>query len=272
MKRIYTLILATILLVGIIPMMSCEEGQTGAPKNFAITASSDGSKVVLTWDEPTEGVPDEYVIYFDEGGTGTFDTVATTTDLEYTHDPAGKTGKYKVAAKLGDNEYDSDVLSTIPVNTPAKSLSELNASGNSGYGWGRDNGTGETYSMDLSSSATSVDFYLTDFAAGWTGTWRISSPDMGPGSADSTVIEPGAWRANGISDPITDPQAPLPEYIEGTTYFNYTDLTTDPQYLAVRTADGYFALIKCSGKNASAGTINIETWFQSVKGLRLIAH
>jgi len=36
--------------------------------------------------------------------------------------------------------------------------------------------------------------------------------------------------------------------------------------------EGYFALIKFSNINTSAGTIQAETWFQTVQGLRLIAH
>lgn len=271
MKRIYTLLITTIFMVGILPLLNCEEGTTGAPENFEIAANPDGDKVVLSWDEPTDGAPDKYVIYFDKGGTGTFDTVATTTNLEYTHDPAGATGKYKVAAKLGDDEYFSPVLSTIPVHSAATSLSELNAAGNSGYGWSRTNGSGSTYTMTQASSAASVDFYLTNFAPGFSGEWSISSPDEGP-SDPGGVVPQGSWRKNGISDPITNPQAILPEYIQGTTYFNFTDLENDPQYMAVRTEDGYFALIKCSGYNTSQGTVQVETWFQLVKGLRLIAH
>jgi len=257
-------------------MISCEEGTTGAPQNFEIAANSTGDKVVLSWDEPTEGVPDEYVIYFDEGGTGTFDTVATTTDLEYTHDPAGKTGKYKVAAKVGDNEYASEILSTIPIHTAAVTVSELEASGNSGYGWDRTNFTGSTYSMTSASNASKVDFYISNWqddpsGGPWPTPYRIESPDEGP-SDPAGIVPSGSWLQNRFTDPLSDPQAILPTF-SSTTYFNFTQITNDPTYVGVYTkADGYYGLVKLSGANSTAGTIQVETWFQKVKGLRLIAH
>ncbi|MEO0096006.1 MAG: hypothetical protein ABIL15_02880 [candidate division WOR-3 bacterium] len=276
MKRLLSLLTIFTFSVIILPMLNCEKGETGAPQNFEIAANSTGDKVVLSWDEPSEGVPDEYVIYFDEGGTGTFDTVATTTDLEYTHDPAGKTGKYKVAAKLGDNEYFSEVLSTIPIHTAVTTVYELEAAGNAGYGWDRTTFAGSTYSMASASNASKVDFYISNWfddpqGGPWQTPYRIESPDEGPNDPGG-VVPTGSWLQNRFTDPLTDPQAPLPVF-SSTTYFNYTQITTDPTYIGVYTkADGYYALVKFSGANATNGTIQVETWFQSVKGLRLIAH
>lgn len=260
-------------MVALMPMVGCEKGETGAPRNFEIAANASGDKVVLSWDEPSEGVPDEYVIYFDEGGTGTFDTVATTTDLEYTHDPAGKTGKYKVAAKLGDTEYDSKVLSTIPYHTPATSLSELNAAGYSGYGWDTTTFTGSTYSMTNAANAPSVDFYLSDWAQGYTGTFGIWAPDQGPSDPGGVGVVPqGSWKATKIGKTLlTDEQAILPAH-STTTYAQYVDMTSYPALVAIYTTDGYYALVKVPSAPSADGKVQVETWFQGVKGLRLIAH
>jgi hypothetical protein len=129
--------------------------------------------------------------------------------------------------------------------------------------------------MTQASSAANVDFYLTNFATGFSATpYSIASPDQGP-TDPGGVVPTGAWGVNGISDPITDPQIPLPKYIQGTTYFNFTNLASYPTYVAVRMGTGsdiYYALVKADGFNATAGSVQIESWFQLVKGLRLIKH
>jgi len=278
MKRIYTLALSAIIAAALLPMTGCEEGQTGAPENFVIAASTDGAKVVLTWEAPTAGEPDEYIVYFDEGGTGTFtaETTLAATELTFTHDPAGKTGKYKVAAALGGDEFDSGILTTIPVNTAATAVSELEAAGNAGYGWDRTTFAGSTYSMTQAANASKVDFYISNWiddpvGGPWPTPYRIESPDEGPNDPGG-VVPTGSWLQNRYTNALTDPQAILPVF-STTTYFNFTEITTDPTYVGAYTkADGYFALVKLSGPNATNGTIQVETWFQKVKGLRLIAH
>jgi hypothetical protein len=34
----------------------------------------------------------------------------------------------------------------------------------------------------------------------------------------------------------------------------------------------HYALVKLSGPDATNGTVRVETWFQLIKGLRLIQH
>jgi len=262
MKKILALSFAFALLIG---MIGCESSSTGAPTNFAIAANTDGDQVVLTWEEPTEGTPDEYVVYFND------DTVATVQALTYTHDPAGATGDYKVAAKLGSDEFDSDVLSTIPIHTSATDLSELNASGNSGYGWNATTFVGATYSMTNTANAPSVDFYLSNWDANSTTLpYGIWAPDQGP-TDPGGVVPAGSWKATAIGNAlVTDPQAILPLH-STTTYSQYCDMASYPAYVAIFTVDGYYALTGVAAA-PNAGVVQIETWFQSVKGLRLIAH
>lgn len=273
MKKIYLPIIISLLCLAVIGIFTgCEEKVSGKPTNFKIEAASD-TLVKLTWEAPTEGTPDKYVVYFKAIGAANYTAVTelSNTVFSYTHDPAGSTGDYYVAAKVGSTEYNSDVKSTIPKATSALTVAELNAAGNSGYGWDATTGVGATYSMTTTANVTKVDFYLTNFAAGTATPYYIASPDQGPNDLGG-VVPAGAWRVNGISNPITDPQAPLPKYISGTTYFNYTQIASYPTYLAVKTADGYYGLIKVDGLNTTNNTVQVESWFQLVKGLRLIKH
>ncbi|MEO0089042.1 MAG: fibronectin type III domain-containing protein [candidate division WOR-3 bacterium] len=265
----------TFLLVFLVMLFffACEQKPGGSPRNFAIQAATD-TTLKLTWEAPTEGTPTKYYIYFKALGEANYtkvDEVSGTT-TSYIHNPQGNTGYYYVSAVFGKNEYESDEKNTVPVPNPVQTLSELNAAGNSGYGWNRQTGSANTYSMTQAANASNVDFYITNFAFGYNRTpYNIASPDMAP-SDSGNVTPPGSWRVNGISDPITDPQAPLPRYIEGTTYFNYTEIDRDPLYVAVKTEDNYYALVKISGVNTQNGTVQIESWFQKIQGLRLIKH
>jgi len=277
MKKLYLLGALLLLAAGITLFTSCEEITGGEPTSFTIEAASD-TTVKLAWAVPAEGTPDKYEVYFKALSAASFTNVTElgNTVFTYTHDPSGSTGKYYVAAKFGSTEYKTDELSTIPVTGSAVDVYELNAAGNSGYGWGRTDGAKGVYSMTVASSAASVDFYLTNFALGFGGTpYKIASPDEAPSDSGNAGVPAGSWRINGISDPITDPQAPLPKYISGTTYFNFTNVVTYPSYLAVRMPTGsdiYYALIKVSGLNTTTGTVQVESWFQLIKGLRLIKH
>lgn len=253
-------------------LVGCEGGTTGAPENFTIAANTAGDMVVLTWEEPIDGTPDEYIVYFDEGSTGTFVAETTIQDLTFTHDPAGATGDYRIAAVLGEDEYNSEVLTTVPVATAAITLGELNAADFSGYGWDTAF-AGASYSMTNAANAPSVDFYVSNWAAGYATTpYGIWAPDQGP-SDPGGVVPAGSWKITAIGNSlITDPQAILPAH-SATTYSQYCDMTSFPAYVAVYTVDGYYALLGvASAPNTTNGTISLVSWVQPVKGLRLIAH
>ena len=249
---------------------SCEDNVGTAPTGFTLAAEND-TLVKLTWTAPTTGTPDKYVVYFKAVGTASYTNEGEVTTTSVIHYPAGATGDYYVAAKYGSTEENSSVKTTIPISTAATTVGELNATDLSGYGWDMTTGTGATYSMTTAANVTKVDFYVTNFAVGTATPYHIASPDQGPTDAGG-VVPTGAWRVNGISDPITDPQAPLPKYISGTTYFNYTQIGAYPTYLAVKTADGYYGLIKVDGLNTTNGSVQVSSWFQLVSGLRLIKH
>jgi hypothetical protein len=269
MKKLY--LLGALLIIGAAALLftACQSTTGSEPTNVVLTAAS-ATTVKIEWTAPSTA-PDKYIVYFKSANQATYADVGNVTATTYTHDPAGACGTYYVAAKYGSTEYNSDVKSTIPIATTSITLSELNATGSSGYGWGRTAFDGATYSMSSTANAASIDFYLTNFATGFSATpYNIASPDQGP-TDPGGVVQPGSWRANAISDPISDPQAALPAHTN-TTYFNYTALSAYPSYLAVYTSDGYYALIKVDGLNTGAGTVTIDSWFQSLQGLRLIQH
>ncbi len=256
-------------------MVQCEEMTGGAPLNVRIEAASD-TTVRISWSAPVEGTPDKYIVYFKAVDAASYTSVYEGAALSYEHNPNGATGSYKVTSVFGSNTYDGNPVSSVPINTSAQTVAELNAQGNSGYGWNQQSGAGSTYSMVQAANAANVDFYITDFATGSGGaTYNIASPDQAP-SADPGgvgVVPQASWRVNAFADRVTDPQAPLPKYVQGTNYFNFTPLETDPAFVPgyLRT-EGYYALVKVSGRNQGAGTVQVETWFQLVKGLRLIKH
>jgi hypothetical protein len=247
-------------------------GIIGPPQNVKVEAASD-STVKVSWSAPLEGTPDKYIVYFKEVGAASFAILQEITATEYIHSPSGgTTGDYKVTAKFGSETFDGATVTTVPIHTAATDVAELNAAGSSGYGWYRVDGTGSTYSMEQTANAASVDLYVTDWAAGHAGTtYYVVSPDIGASTPDpGGVIDPAAWRANGYNGPVPE-QSPLPAHVQG-TYIGSLELTQYPEFIAAWTQDNYFALLKVSDFNQSSSTVKVESWFQLVKGLRLIKH
>jgi len=243
----------------------------GVPLNIQLALDTD-STVKITWSAPLEGTPDKYVVSFKEVGATSFATIGEPTVTQFVHVPTGgATGTYKVAAVFGSETYEGLTMpSTEPKATAATSVSELNAAGNSGYGWTRASGQGGTYSMTQATNAASVDFYITNFAAGYSGTpYSIASPDLGP-TDPGGVVPSGSWRVNAFTNPLTSEAGPLPTH-SNLVYFNYTDIT-DPTVVGCYTEDGYYAMVKLSGINTGQGTVQAQSWIQLVKGLRLIKH
>ncbi|MEO0069501.1 MAG: fibronectin type III domain-containing protein [candidate division WOR-3 bacterium] len=270
MKRLLSIAGVLSLVILAIIFVRCPGITGGEPTNLRVVADTD-STVKLTWTAPTEGTPDKYIVYFKDVSAASYTMVANNvTTTEYIHDPNGATGTYQVAAMFGSEEYkSSSTVSTVPIATSAKTVAELNASGNSGYGWNRSDGSGTTYSMDEVANAPNVDFYITDFQTSPV-VYSIASPNLAPNDQPQ-IVEQGPWRVNGIAV-VTSETAPLPTH-NTTIYHNYEEITATPFFAAVYTnADGYYALVKLDGFNPQNKTYEASTWFQLVKGLRLIKH
>jgi len=274
MRKFFALTAVGIFAATALLMVGCPSDTGDVPGDPKVEAATD-STVKFTWTAPTEGTPDKYIVSFMETGTTAYVPFDTVTTTEAIHNPAGKTGSYKVVAVFGSTEYEALTMpSTAPVANAATSLSELNAAGNSGYGWAKTAGTATTYSLTQAANATSVDIYLTDFATGFAGPeYSIASPDIARGSDPGAtgVVPDGAWRVNAIAKVTGSENSPLPAH-STTVYAQYQEVDQTPFLMAVRTADGYYALIHLDSKNLGSGTIQIKSWYQTVKGLRLIQH
>lgn len=274
MKKLFAIAAVGIFAVTALTLVRCTEVTGSEPTDIVLQAATD-STVKVTWMAPSEGTPDNYIVYFMETGTNTyvpFDTVTTTQAI---HNPVGKTGAYKVVAMFGSTDYPAATTpTTAPIANAVTALSELNASGNSGYGWSKTAGTATTYSLTQAGNAASVDVYLTDFATGFAGPeYSIASPDIARGSDPGAagVVPDAAWHVTAIAKVSGSENSPLPAH-SPTVYAQYQEIDQTPFLQAVYTADGYYALIHLDGKNTGAGTIQIKSWFQIVKGLRLIQH
>lgn len=244
----------------------------GPPGNVQVGAATD-STVQVVWTAPVEGIPDSYIVLFRQLGDSGFVQIAETTGTSCVHNPLGMTGDYKVAARFGNEIYEAaTIATTIPVHCSTRTLAELDAPGNAGYGWSRDNGLGRSYSMRQAGSAQYVDFYVSDFHAGsYTLPYCIASPHMGP-SDPSGLVPVAGWRRSGITDSLPRSQAPLPA-IDSAYYFNYSPIGRTPIRFGVYSvSDEHYAMVQVTRVDAGTGAVDIESWFQLVPGLRLIAH
>jgi hypothetical protein len=247
-------------------------GPEKAPLNLRLEADSD-STVKVIWSVPVDGVPDKYSVYFKAAGETAFSLVAETTANLWTHDPQGRTGWYAVESRFGDQSYRAALnASTMPVRNDTVALAELNAAGNSGYGWDAATGRARTWPMNTVTSCRSADFYITDFKPSSSNQlpYSVASPDMGPADAGD-VVPTGAWRTVRFSDPLAGENVLLPQ-VSDVTYFNYTDITAVPCFIGCYTPEGRYALIKVVGVDAENHWARVETWFQMIPGLRLTAH
>ena len=277
MRKIARLVGVLVVAAGIVFMIGCPSPVTeiDPPSHLTVTADNTGTRVHLQWDASPTADIDGYIVYFKAlGAKGEYvaiDTLAAT-ETEYETDPQGRSGWYYVTAYKGDTESaPTEDVSTVPYHNPAATVYELNGSGGSGYGWDRTDGTGSVYRMSQASSASSVDFYITNFAAGYSALpYYIASPDVSQQCSDSTIVPSASWRVNGIKlVTVQEADSVLPA---AGNYVSYEELIGD-SYYGVHTEDNYYGLIHTLGTpDVQNGTQSIETWFQLVRGLRLINH
>jgi len=245
----------------------------GPPVNLQLGADSTGLRVMVVWTSPAEGPADRYRVYFASLSETTFGLVADTTATSFVHDPHDSTGSYTVAAVFSGTEYFArDTLSTVPVHTDTTAVAELDASGNSGYGWNRTTGAGRTVSMLKVENTGLADFYVTDFMVGSNRLpYAVASPSKGPSDPAGLVPPSDAWRINGFTDPRANEHDPLPPRTDE-FYFYYTDVVPVPCLIGCSTQDGYFGLVKVVSVDRSAAEARVVSWFQTVPGLRLMMH
>jgi hypothetical protein len=268
----------------------CGNLSEGPPTELLLTAASD-TTVRISWTAPAGTVPDSYIIAFTETGDSAWLDVGSATDsaTQADHNPLGRTGRYRVTAIFGSRSYPSTQTPTsAPVHTGATTVGELNSMVYSGFGWDRDSGTGSIFTMGYASNADRVDFYITDWSTGFAGPdYYVASPDWGPYEPGGTGFVPvGSWRPNGFSLLLGSEQSPLPPF-DSTRYANNRELGSDSTLVAVVCTDTivtadttdtfvtvsrHYALVKFGSPDVVSGTVQVETWFQRIKNLRLIQH
>jgi hypothetical protein len=249
----------------------------GAPRNLVLSAATD-STVRVAWSAPTDTAfhPSRYVVLFKEVGATNYDSVGGAPADSFVHDPLGRTGTYKVAAVYDSSKVNSsESPSTIPIGNSLQWVPELSVAGvNTGYGWSRTTGQAFLYDMTTLDSFAKVDFYISDFAAGYTGPgYLAASPDTAPDDPGGAVPS-GAWHITEFShlDSAATEQSALPRYT-ASRYDKVGVLDSLPRLVACYTTeDQHYALIRVSDARPATGEVYLETWFQLIKGLRLIEH
>lgn len=260
----------------------CEsEDAGGAPVDLMLEGINYGQYVRLAWEEPVEGAPDSYIVYFRAIDTTAFmvGTTVSGDSLWATHNPWAMTGDYYVAARFGGSEYNSDTLTTIPVHTSVLMLTELNAAGQPAYGWAlAGDFSGGTHDLTSAANALLVDFYITNFAndsaAGpWPSPWHVASPDTAVSDPGGSAVPQGDWRRTWFTDPLLDPHAILPNFAPTTFFRSMSGIESDTTYIGVYLdAEHHYALVKFSDADTTTGTIQVESWLQTVPELRLVRH
>lgn len=244
--------------------------------HIVLSAATD-TTVNITWVAPADTGLSRYVILFREVGTTAFDSVGGTVSSSFIHDPAHKTGRYQVTAVFANGRFPSaETPTTTPVDNIQRAVPELNGGGNAGYGWDRTSGGAALHDMTNADTAALVDFYVTDFNTGHAGPlYSLASPFLAQTDLGGLGIIPYSsyWWQNHFAylDSGASEDNPLPRPFSG-RYRDSTVLDTFPISIACFTYDSFFGLVKTNDIDTSAGTANIETWFQLIKKLRLIEH
>jgi hypothetical protein len=157
--------------------------------------------------------------------------------------------------------------------------------------------------MGYASNADHVDFYVTDWSTGSAGPdYYAASPDWGPYESGGAGFVPvGPWRPNGFLYLPEDEQSPLPAF-DSTRYTNNLKLRLDSTLAAVVCTDTavafdttlvidttstidttiavdtlatvirHYALVRFRRPDTVSGTVQVESWFQRIRDLRLIQH
>jgi len=254
----------------------------GAPTHLTLSpAPLSDSTVKIAWLPPTDTAhrPISYTVRFREIGTANYVTAGRDTQLllSIVHDPRQRTGSYMVWAMYSSGESipSTEAPSTAPRYCPALTVPEFSDTlQDGGYGWNRTTGEATLYNIREPDSAKKVDFYFTDFAAGFAG------PNFYVASADTAPYDPGGsvpnvfWHSTRFThlDSLADENSLLPQYASS-PYRKSGLLDSLPRFVAgYTTQDSFYALLRVSSLDTLTGTAEIESWFQKIKGLRLIQH
>jgi len=281
--RRLVLVLAGIVLTCGLPVCSDNTPLVDPPYSGLDISAATDSTVRIEWvSRPGEAgfgcsrhevFADSFFVQFREAGAVSWRLLGNTESTEWTHDPQGMTGDYSVSIWFGDSLYDDcySPQSTEPVRTPAALVAELNGAGSAGYGWAGGHWEAHMYSMRDTASAKQADLYLTDFAAGYQGPdYFLASPSLGPGDLGEGVPQ-ADWRESRFAAALADGGTPSP-VLEPQAYSDRFAIDGLPMVVCCHTGDAHFAQVRVLDVNTAAGTATVESWYQPIKGLRLVLH
>ena len=120
MKRLFSIAAIVVLSLSALVLVQCDTITGDAPTNVKLEAAT-STTIKVTWSAPSTSTPDRYIVSFMETGTSSYVKLTpepTTTTFD--HNPAGKTGTYKVTAVFGSTEYDA---ATTPTSAPIATAS-----------------------------------------------------------------------------------------------------------------------------------------------------
>jgi hypothetical protein len=239
------------------------------PGAVTLRAAS-GTSVRLHWQTGRNSDSTTYRLWF-RPLAGVFSVADSAHATSIFHDPIGWTGDYTISAVLGGEErFALETLSTAPVASDSVKLFELNVHDPSGLGWDT-SGYASAVPMRDSLSAGRADLYFTDLTPGSNGPiFYLASPHIGPDDPGE-VIPDAPWRRSGLLQLFGNAQDPLPEY-DSLLYSNLADVSMMETFVAVHTANGYYGLTRSPGVSADSSSLYVRSWFQRVRGLRLIRH
>jgi hypothetical protein len=242
-----------------------------APSGLVL-ASQSGVQVKVSWSAAGQGDSVEYAVWFQALDSTEFENVGKAQRTSFTHDPLGLTGWYTVSARRGTEEvFSAETVNTIPVFSDTMVLHELNSDSLAGMGWDSLTGRARLGSMRDTSDAPLLDVYLTDLTPGDTGpSFYLACAAFGPEDPGG-VVPAGPWRDSRLIGLLGSIQNPLPEF-DSLLYERVVDMNSSRSNAAVHTPEDFYALVSGFGTNPSAGTLRVVTWFQPIKGLRLIEH
>jgi hypothetical protein len=242
----------------------------GPPLDLRLSSSA-GVYVRLSWNPGRNNDSVRYQVWFRPLGSVEFTAANSGTGTQIVHDPFNLTGEYTLSARYGGEEaFGPDTLSTVPVATDTIVLGELNTDMAAGYGWDSVSHTGRAGSMHDTLDAPLLDWYFTDRTPGYLGPYYIASASLGPEDPGGSV-PPGPWRSTWLFGIPGSAQDPLREY-DSLQYHRFVGVSSFTVNVAVYTQEGYYALVTTLGPNMNNGTIPALSWFQAVRGLRLIRH
>jgi hypothetical protein len=276
----------------------CEDDSTEPPRkdvpggveNFEIFGTAH-TGVLLRWEKPVLGNPriDGYYIYFDPGEGLALTRIGGTAYTTYIHDSwdAGLgtwvTGTYCITAYNDEGEGErSKSLSTFPKQSVCAVLWELDrnlaapSSERAGILFNDDG-----YAMDISvmsfADATSIEFYLTDFAVGCCDPGGLYLCSMAYGSYQSPDADRigdfgGELRESGFLDTANSHDFPVVvNSKDGSPYATIMRLNED--YLSIYTSDHHYAVVRlCGPINPADPFVELEFWYSPIEDYGVLAH